>query len=116
MGIALFLAVAGLLWYQVVSSTDVARVGQEEQSEIKIEPPEIPPFSLPGLPNIEEKKRTQSTLPPEQRKGLRETDYSILRNTPCVCGCKRTLAECRCSVALEEIRKMGIILEEEIAP
>lgn len=113
-GIILFLILAGFLWYQVVSSTDIAKVGQEEQNGVKIERPRIPPLSLPKLPEIE-KKVVHSPSSPEQIKALKEADYSILRNTPCLCGCKLTLIKCRCPVALEQMKKMGIVLEDDVA-
>lgn len=47
-GIVLLLVLAGLMWFLVISVTDVARVGQEESGG-KIELPEIPSVSLPNL-------------------------------------------------------------------
>ena len=49
MGVILLLAGAGFLWYLVISFTDVAKVGQRTQSEVKVQRPEVPSVSLPNL-------------------------------------------------------------------
>lgn len=48
-GVILLLAGAGFLWYSVISFTDVAKVGQRTQSEIRVQRPEVPSVSLPNL-------------------------------------------------------------------
>jgi len=48
-GIILLLVGAGLLWYFVISFTDIAQVGKTMQSKTKLERPEVPSVSLPPL-------------------------------------------------------------------
>jgi len=63
-GIILLLAGAGLLWYFVISFTDIAQVGKTTQSEAKLERPEVPSVSLPPLEELGQEESRQS-LPPE---------------------------------------------------
>lgn len=116
-GIGAFLGSTAILWYAVFSLTGMLWWNSEVTSAKSLDPPKPPQIALPNLSSLDivkalgelrESKKREPVLV-HKMEGLAELpDDPRLKTIKCRCGCDIMLADCSCSVALRQIKGLGI--------
>jgi len=116
-GIGAFLGSTAILWYAVFGLTGMLWWNSEVTSAKSLDPPKPPQIALPNLSSLDiekalgelrESKKREPVLV-HKMEGLAELpDDPRLKTIKCRCGCDIMLAACSCSVALRQIKELGI--------